>query len=123
MKIVTDLNNLEYGPDYDKQYIAAGKYFIQYETGFVGSDGCEFVELEKPMNVRDWDAAIWDAAVQHASHYGTEPGPAPDGFDDDDENYAYDAYSENIEGWAVNYDPELHDGHTIGDGAPQFVTW
>jgi len=120
MKIVANLKDLDYGPDYDTQYVAAGKYFIEYETGFVGCAGYAFVELTEPWPVRTFDQTVWDSAVDHAAMYGTEPGPPPD--EDESEDCEYDAYSDDIEGTATNYDPEKHDGYTLG-GTPRFIQW
>lgn len=118
MKIVTGLTELDYGPDYDKQYIAAGKYFVTCHTGYCGSDLHEFVELTKPMNVLEWDTAINQMAVANAESYGIYESNDLYEVEADDG----DEYSHNIEGYAVNYDPKKHNGYSM-TGVPKFEQW
>lgn len=122
MKIVNNLKDLDYGPDYEKQHVAAGKYFLKYHTGYVGCDGYDFIELQEPWPVKEFDDAVWQAAVEHAGAYGIEPPPETYEDEDGNEDYSRDRYSDSIEGYAANYNPDLHDAHNIG-GTPHFTKW
>jgi hypothetical protein len=58
------------------------------------------------------DEEAWIQAVQHAEMYGIYPeSDRPEDSDpEDDDQYGSGEYSENIEGWWEEYDPEKHDG-------------
>lgn len=62
------------------------------------------------------DDEAWIAAVQFAESYGIYPEcDRPEDSDpDEDDQYGSGEYSENIEGWWEEYDPEKHDGLMIG---------
>ena len=86
-------------------------------TGFVGCEGTDLLSLPDNHTEAELDEAVWDMALNHAQAYGTEP--YPDDYEDGDEGEEYDLYSENIEGHAELYDPELHDQHRAGGGSFQ----
>ena len=53
----------------------------------------------------------WESAVDFASSYGIYPmTDMPDDHDENEEDWNSDSYSEDIEGWFEEYDPEKHDG-------------
>lgn len=86
---------------------------------FVLVGATEYQAWEVPVS---WDNDelqdfAWECAVQYAESYGVyNPGDAPDEFDDEDEEEAYgEAYHawEQVEGFAIPYDADKHDGKLI----------
>lgn len=57
----------------------------------------------------------WDEAVQFAESYGIYPeSDRLEEFDEEQESYGRDEYSDAIEGWFEEYNPDEHDGLIIG---------
>lgn len=82
-------------------------------TGFAGMDACEALLVEDTATEYDIDQDCWFMALFHAENYGIYP-PNENDEDEDSENT-----SDNIEGYAVDYVPELHDMHRSGGGSFQ----
>jgi len=99
------------------------KIFITLETGFCGSSGHEFYEVPDDTTDEELDQFCWDLACNHAAGYGIYPEEdRPDSPDEADEEDEWGTeYSHNIEGSWEPYDPEKHDGHTMG-GTPHWQT-
>lgn len=67
------------------------------------------------------DDYAWEAALQHAESYGYYPeSERPEDLDEEEEDY--DTYTDNIEGWFVEYDAKEHDGELIF-GSNSTFTW
>jgi hypothetical protein len=97
------------------------KYFVTCYTGSCGSESHEFIEFDTQPTEEELDRICWDMALENAASYGIYPmSEMPEDFDEDEAtDWRSDEYSEGIEGGAVPYDAEKHDGYSIG-GDPQF---
>lgn len=83
--------------------------FVTCHTGFVGMDAHYLLIVEDDATAEQIANEAYELALDNASMYGIEPYPEDfeDGQDDE-------GFSENIEGSAVPYDPEQHNGHLFG---------
>lgn len=93
------------------------KIVIGMNAGQAGTDAWEFYEV--PDGVSDYELSYFAylRAKEHAESYGIYPREEysdTEEFDEDDE-----CYSDNIEGWWEDYDPKLHDGHSM-TGTPHW---
>ncbi len=80
----------------------------------------EYEEFKNPEVNDSLSSYAWEAAVEFAEGYGIYPfSDQPEDWDedaDDEDSYGGrgDEYSEDIEGWFEEYDPEKHDGLRVG---------
>ena len=88
----------------------ARKIVFRANAGTCGTDTAQgFIY---PDNVTDDELAVeaWQFGIDHAESYGVYPMDAmPEDYDEEN-SYGDDEYSDNIEGWWEEYDPEEHDG-------------
>ncbi len=88
------------------------KIAIGMDAGMVGTDSWEFWVVPESMTDDELHELCWERAKDHAEMYGIYPRHEyedTEDFDEDDESY-----SEGIEGWWEDYDPEQHDGYRVG---------
>lgn len=100
------------------------KIVITCHTGQCGSDSHEFYEVSDDMTEDDLNLMADECARDNAEMYGIYPESdrvayEADG-DTEDEQYGSNEYSDNIEGYWEDYDPEKHDGFVVGTGVPVF---
>ena len=97
------------------------KIVIGMDAGFAGTDAWEFYEVPVTLTERELGDFAWECAKQHAEMYGVYPLSEyeSDCDSDPDESVDGDNYSDNIEGWWEDYEPEKHDGHTM-TGTPHW---
>lgn len=89
-------------------------------VGFAGMDGCEAMLVEDFATEDEISQEAHYLALQNAEMYGYYPSDEYNEYDDEDseeDRIDSDKYSSNIEGYAVDYDPELHDGQRAGGGS------
>lgn len=92
-------------------------YIVSLFAGFVGTDAHDLLSLPDDHTEEELNEEVWDMALNHAQMYGYEPEDnRPDDFNWDEDE---DIYTDNIEGHAELYDPELHDMHRSGGGGFQ----
>ena len=92
-------------------------------AGMGGTDSAEFVEFDDDVTDDELSNEAWQCALEHASSYGVYPMEAmPDDYDEDEVTGQSDEYSDNIEGYWEEYDPEKHDGLIVGSG-PAFESY
>jgi hypothetical protein len=82
------------------------KMIVHCSAGFAGMDGMYELEVADDASEEEISEAANEMALEHASMYGIEPYGDVDEDDLDDE--AHEHYSDNIEGWAEDYDPAKH---------------
>jgi hypothetical protein len=87
------------------------KIVIGMDAGMAGTDSWEFWLVPESMTDDELSEMAWERGVQHAEMYGVYPRHEYADTEDFDEDS--DSYSDSIEGWWEDYDPELHDGHRI----------
>lgn len=95
-------------------------WFVSMHTGYCGSDGHDILVMPEDATDEEVQNAAWEMAVEHASHYGYYPPNEFDGGCEDDyedNGDGEESISDNIEGYAVPYDPELHDMYKAGGGS------
>ena len=92
------------------------KIVIGMDAGFAGTDAWEFYEVAEDITDSMLDIFAYECGLSHAEMYGIYPC---DEYSDEEIEQDPDSYSDNIEGWWEEYDPEKHDGHTIG-GTPHW---
>lgn len=93
------------------------KIVLFLHTGYCGMDSWEFWEVPETATDDELHDLAWQAAKANAEMYGIYPREEyldESDFDEDD-----DQYSDGIEGSFEDYDPEKHDGHTVG-GIPDW---
>ena len=65
----------------------------------------------------------WEEALNFASSYGIYPASdMPDYHDENEEDWNSDSYSEDIDGWFEEYDPEEHDGLMVNQKEWKWAT-
>ena len=79
-------------------------------------DSWEFFEFSKAITEDELYDLAWECARHNAETYGIYPASE---YDEEDIEQDPESYSDNIEGTWYLYDPEKHDGHSIG-GKPCF---
>lgn len=91
------------------------KIAIGMDAGCAGTDAWEFYLVPASVTDDQLSDFAWQCGKNHAEMYGIYPRDEYEDIEDNDE----DSYSDNIEGWWEEYDPEKHDGHTMG-GTPEW---
>ena len=87
------------------------KMVLHLDAGFAGMNDAEFWKIPVNISTSALSNFAWERACNHAEMYGIYPESCrPDDFDEEDE----DSYSDNIEGYFEDYDPEKHDGLRVG---------
>ncbi len=95
------------------------KMVLRLDAGFAGTDSAEFWLV--PINVTQdqLDDEAWERAKSHAEMYGVYPeSERPEDEDEDEENGwggGGESYTDNIEGYFEDYNPDEHDGLRVGD--------
>lgn len=93
------------------------------DAGMAGTDSAEFVEFDDDITDDELSDEAWDRALEHASSYGVYPtSEMSDGYDEDEVDWHSDEYSDNIDGYWEEYNPEKHDGLIVGNG-PAFKNY
>lgn len=96
------------------------KIIFQLEVGYAGMDATDNGLFPDDVTDEELDQEAWERAVQHAESYGYYPSSyKEDGYDEEYDEEG-DHYSDNIEGWWEDYDPEKHDGLVSGGGEWQW---
>lgn len=90
------------------------KMIVHLSVGFAGMDACEALLVEDDATDDEIQQEAWYMAVDHAERYGYYPA---DDYEDEDDDWGSDKYSNNIEGHAVDYNPALHDMKRSGGGS------
>lgn len=91
-------------------------------AGFIGSDTMEGFIYPDDTTDEELAEAAWQFGINWAESYGVYPMDCkPDDYDEEEDGG--DEYSDNIEGWWEEYNPEKHDGHLIygSDDKPSFT--
>lgn len=89
------------------------KMVLRVSAG-VGMDRNEFVLVPVDMTEAELSDYAWQEALDWAQSYGLEPDSHREFYSE--ENCPDDeSFTDDIDGWFEDYDPELHDGLRIGD--------
>jgi hypothetical protein len=88
------------------------KLIAHLVTGYVGSDARVAVTFDDDTPESVISDELYDMAVQHAESYGIYPYPVEE-LDEEDE----DDYTDSIEAYYEEYDPEKHDCLRAGGGS------
>lgn len=86
------------------------------DAGMAGTDSAEFAEFDDSVTDDELSAEAWERALDHASSYGVYT------MSDMPDDWHSDEYSDNIDGYWEEYDPEKHDGLIVGNG-PAFANY
>lgn len=89
------------------------KIVFTSHTGYCGMDGHDFDVYPDDVSDEELDTIAYEYALQNAESFGIYPVEWNDEDEDEDAGGARfdsDKYSENIDGWWEDYDPEKHDG-------------
>lgn len=89
------------------------RYIIECHSGYAGSDAYVAVSFPEKPSEKELSEAAWEIAVDNADGFGIYPYPDDIDIEEEDE----DNYSQNIEGVAHEYVPELHDMRRCGGGS------
>jgi hypothetical protein len=89
------------------------KYVLFLSTGFCGMDTAEAYLVPESTTQKELDAFAWQRAIEHAETYGIYPYP------DDYEDYEDDEYSDDIQGYFVEYNEDKHKGHVTYGSAKE----
>ena len=84
-------------------------------VGYAGMGACEAMLVEDSATEDEIQQEAYYLALQNAEMYGFYP--PNEGDDEDAETENSDQYSSNIEGYAVDYVPDRHDGQRSGGGS------
>jgi predicted PolB exonuclease-like 3'-5' exonuclease len=86
------------------------KIYFKYSTGYCGMDSAEVAEFPDNVTEEELNTYAYEGALNNAEAYGIYP--TQDYFVDNDEedDDGGDSYSDNIEGYWEEYNPEEHDG-------------
>lgn len=97
------------------------KIVIGMDTSMVGTDGWEFYEVPDHVTDEQLDEFAWQRGLEHAEMYGIYYRPH---YEDEltEEELDLDSYTENIDGWWEEYDPEQHDKLSM-TGTPNWVQY
>lgn len=92
-----------------------------HAAGMAGTSAYMFWIVPASMTEEELGEFAWQCArIEHAYYYGVYPISM---YGDDTEIEADpDSYSDNIEGYYVDYDPQKHDGYTV-TGTPTWNTY
>ena len=89
------------------------KMVLHLDAGFAGMNDAEFWKIPVNISTSALSNFAWERACNHAEMYGIYPENCrPDDLDEEDDDG--DSYSDNIEGYFEDYDPEKHDGLRVG---------
>lgn len=90
-------------------------WFVTMHTGYCGSDGHDILVLPAFYTDDEVQEIAYQMGLENAAMYGYYP--PHDGEDDWEDEEDMDGNDENIssniEGYAVPYDPEEHDGYSM----------
>lgn len=87
-------------------------------TGYCGMDGHEFEVFPDDVTDEELDGEAWQLALSNAESYGIYPTEyMPEDYDEDEDGWDSDEYSDNIGGSWEDFDPEKHDGLVSGGGS------
>lgn len=97
------------------------KIIFHLSTGYAGMDSTDNGTYPDDVTTEELYNEAWQMAVEHAASYGVYPLSDLEGISDEDmaeleENGDDDNYTDNIDGWWEDYDPEKHDGLVAGGG-------
>ena len=97
------------------------KIIFHLSTGYAGMDSTDNGTYPDDVTEAELNDDAWQMAVEHASSYGVYPETDLEGVSDEDmaeleESGEIDNYTNNIEGWWEDYDPEKHDMLVPGGG-------
>lgn len=95
------------------------KIVIHCETNTVGTDSWNFVLVPKDTSDGELDDLAHEYSLNNAEVYGIYP-PSDSWGLDEDEDEDEEPGDDNIGGYWCDYDPKLHDGHTMS-GSPVWV--
>lgn len=88
------------------------------DAGFCGMDGHEFAVFDDDVTDEELADEAWQRALNHAGMYGIYlQSEYEDDPDITEEELDSDTYSENIDGYWEDFDPEKHDGLVCGGGS------
>lgn len=92
------------------------KMIVFMEVGYADMDACKPLLVYGNVTEDEIAEEAYAMAVAHAESYGYY---ANDGYEDEEEDDEDRGtkYSDNIAGWAVDYDPEVHDMERSGGGS------
>ena len=89
------------------------KMVLHLDAGFACMDAAEFWKIPVNISENELSNLAWERALDHAEMYGIYPENCrPDDWDEEEEGG--DSYTDNIEGYFEDYDPEKHDGLRVG---------
>ena len=89
------------------------KMVLHLDAGVAGMNDAEFWKIPVNISENDLSNLAWERALDHAEMYRIYPENCrPEDFDEEDAGY--ESYSDNIEGYFEDYDPEKHDGLRVG---------
>jgi hypothetical protein len=94
-------------------------WFVTMHTGYCGSDGHDILVMPEDATDEEVQDAAREMALENIAMYGYYPlSEGSDDWEDEDEmDTDGDNVSNNSEGYAVPYDPELHDMYRSGGGS------
>lgn len=96
------------------------KIVIGMHAGLAGTGAREFYLVPDEVTNAELEDFAWQCGKDHAEMYGIYPkSEYEDCSDISEEELESDDYSDNIEGWFEEYDPEKHDGHSM-NGTPSW---
>lgn len=96
------------------------RWIVEMHVGYAGMDGYDALVMPADATEEEVQHEAWLMALQHAESYGYYPPNEDnlgDEFGDEDGDWDSDHISDNIDGYAVPYNPELHDMHKSGGGS------
>lgn len=97
------------------------KIIFHLSTGFAGMDATDNGSYPDDVTTEELDNDAWQRAIQHAESYGIYPDSDLEDISAEDYDHLVqsgdaDNYTDNIDGWWEDYDPEKHDGLVAGGG-------
>ena len=96
------------------------KIIFHLSTGYAGMDETENGVFPDDITSEELDDEAWLRAVDHAESYGIYPYSDIADYSEEEmaeiEEDGCDNYSDNIDGWWEDYDPEKHDMLKPGGG-------
>ena len=97
------------------------KIVIGMDAGQCGTDAWEFYIVPDSMTDAELSDFAWQCGKTNAEMYGIYPKSEYQGDSEiSDEELEGDDYSDNIEGWVEEYEPEKHDGYSM-TGTPHWT--
>lgn len=98
-----------------KHYPGFKVYWVGSSTGYAGMDGSDILVLDENHTESELDDRVWELAIENAEMYGIyhqdyyPDEAAEQEADEDGPDWRDDEYTDAIEGWYEEYDPEKHD--------------